>query len=172
MKLRNYQLELIEQIHTAWDTGSQNVLMQLSTGGGKTVVFCEVVRQLNVPTIVIAHRVELVSQISLTLARNGIYHNILGQLATIRDIVATHMHDLGRSYYDRNALVHAAGIDAEPGSSICETAWFGFSIIRFTTKSLRIIGVATPLGCIELTRMLCGANAFAAERIMPSTPVS
>ncbi|CNK41101.1 Uncharacterised protein [Mycobacterium tuberculosis] len=26
-----------------------------------------------------------------------------------------------------------------------------------TTKSLRIIGVATPLGFTELTRILCGA---------------
>jgi DNA repair protein RadD len=111
MKLRNYQIELIQKIHEAWNNGAQNVLMQSSTGSGKTVTFCEIIRDSNVPTVVIAHRVELVSQISLTLARNGIYHNIIGQRATVRDIVATHLHDLGRSYYDTNATVHAAGVD-------------------------------------------------------------
>ena|ERR1700733_11116390 len=46
----------------------------------------------------------------------------------------------------------------------------GFSSIRLITKSLMIIGVATPLGLTELTRILCGAYAFAADRISPTTP--
>ncbi|COZ09431.1 Uncharacterised protein [Mycobacterium tuberculosis] len=37
-------------------------------------------------------------------------------------------------------------------------------------NSLLIIGVSTPQGCTELTRMFCGARWFAYALIRPTTP--
>jgi len=111
MKLRPYQIEVIKQVHDAWKAGAVNVCVQLATGAGKTIIFSEVIRQHTGIAVVIAHRVEIVSQISLTLARYGVRHNILAQKHTIREIVAIHMSELGRSFYDPGARKFVAGVD-------------------------------------------------------------
>jgi superfamily II DNA or RNA helicase len=111
MELRPYQNEIITEIYAAWDSGAQNVLAQLATGAGKTVIFSRIIADYSGISIAIAHRVELVSQISLTLARNGIYHNLIAQKAAIRGIVNLHMQELGKSYYSPNARRYVAGVD-------------------------------------------------------------
>lgn len=62
-------------------------------------------------SVAIAHRQELVSQISLTMARNGVRHRIIGPTALSRSITALHMADMGRSYVDHNARCAVAGVD-------------------------------------------------------------
>jgi len=111
MELRDYQYKLIEDVTAAWETGATNVLMQLSTGGGKTVVFSDIIAKCGEPSVAIAHRVEIVSQISLTLARYGVRHNIIAQPSAIREIVSIHMQELGRRYYDPSATCTVAGVD-------------------------------------------------------------
>lgn len=111
MQLRQYQTDIINDIYSAWQTGAKNILVQLATGGGKTVIFSKIISDYAGPAIAIAHRVELVSQISLTLARYGIRHNIIAPKAAIRQIVTIHMTELGRSYYNRNSLKMVAGVD-------------------------------------------------------------
>lgn len=111
MELRPYQIDLVDRIKAAWDNGANNVLAQLSTGGGKTVLFASIVAACRDPAIVIAHRVEIVSQISLTLARHKIRHNIIGQKAAIREIVALHMYELKQSFYDPQSQYVVAGVD-------------------------------------------------------------
>lgn len=111
MELRDYQKDMIQKIYSEWQKGSKNVLMQLPTGGGKTILFCQIIYEMKVPTIAIAHRVELVSQISLTLARYGIQHNILAQKTAIREIIGLHMTELGSRYYNPSSPVIVAGVD-------------------------------------------------------------
>ena len=111
MQLRPYQLEVMEKIYQAWDSGAVNVLAQLATGAGKTVLFSKIIADNPKPSIAIAHRVELVSQISLTLARNGIRHNIIAQKSAIKEIISIHMHELRRSYYDPQSRTIVAGVD-------------------------------------------------------------
>jgi superfamily II DNA or RNA helicase len=111
MELRGYQTKAESEIYEAWSTGATNVLIQLATGGGKTVLFCKIMSDYPGLSIAIAHRVELVSQISLTLARYGIRHNLVAQKAAIREIVSLHMLELGRSYYDPGARRYVAGVD-------------------------------------------------------------
>lgn len=121
--LRDYQSGLITAIYAAWDRGAINVLPQLSTGGGKTVIFSKIIDTLRVPTMAIAHRSEIVSQISLTLARYGIRHNIIAQKNTVREIINLHLFELQKSFYDPQSNYHVAGVDTllrlDP-----ETAWF------------------------------------------------
>lgn len=111
MELREYQKSIIQNIYSAWNSGAQNVLLQLATGGGKTVIFCEIIKNFKEKSIAIAHRIELVSQISLTLARNQIRHNIIAPKHTIRTIIAIHMSELQCSYYDVDSKCCIAGID-------------------------------------------------------------
>jgi len=124
MQLRDYQLQAIQDIQNAWQQGAQNVLIALTTGAGKTVIFCDILAKHQGYSIAIAHRIELVSQISLTLARYGIRHNIIAQKNSIRSIVSTHMFELNQSFYDPNAKCYVAAVDTLLRLRPADTAWF------------------------------------------------
>ena len=109
--LRPYQQRLIADIEAAWASGAQNVLLQLATGGGKTVTFADIIRRHRGSSCAIAHRNELVSQMSLTLARNGIRHRMIAPRETIGQIVALHIQETGQSWYSANAAAGVAGVD-------------------------------------------------------------
>lgn len=108
--LRDYQQEAYDAAFHQWKAHN-NVLIVLPTGAGKTVVLSRIVLDNDKPTCVIAHRQELVSQISLALARNGVRHRIVGSDSVVRNIVQIHMLELGVSYIDPNARVGVAGVD-------------------------------------------------------------
>src|ERR1700728_4467925 len=110
MELRDYQIEAVNNIYEAWKE-VQNVGIQLSTGGGKTMLFSYIVNQWPRPALICAHRTELVSQISLTLARYGVRHNIIAPRGSIREIITLHMNELGSSFYDPQAYKYVAGVD-------------------------------------------------------------
>lgn len=122
MKLRDYQQQLINNIYTEWANGHRAVLMQLETGGGKTVTFTEIIAQRNEPTCVIAHRTELIHQAALTLARRGLSHAIIGANQTLRDCVAIQMRELKKSYVDPSASIQVASIDTLTNLS-SDTKW-------------------------------------------------
>lgn len=109
--LRPYQLTMYHDIHNEWDKGHRNVLAVLPTGGGKTRILSAIIRDHDGASCTIAHRQELVSQISLAFARNGVRHRIIGSNKIIRAIVQLHMSEVGTSYYDPNARASVAGVD-------------------------------------------------------------
>lgn len=111
MQLRDYQQRLVQQVYNKWLEGNQNVLAQLSTGGGKSVILSSIIANHDGYSIAIAHRNELIGQLSLTLARFGIRHNIIAPKNTIREIVAIHNIELQRGYYDPNAPCIVASVD-------------------------------------------------------------
>ncbi len=111
MALRPYQSILNHDIETAWRDGHRNVLAVLPTGGGKTVCAATICAKRHAPQIVIAHRQELVTQISVALARAGLQHRIIAPERTIRFIAAQHMTEFGQSYYHPTAPVAVAGVD-------------------------------------------------------------
>lgn len=109
--LRPYQLKLYNDVQNEWAKGARNVLAVLPTGGGKTRILSAIVRDHNGGSCVIAHRQELVSQISMALARNGVRHRIIGPNKLIRMVVQQHMIELKASFYDPNARTSVAGVD-------------------------------------------------------------
>jgi DNA repair protein RadD len=109
-KIRPYQAEAERQVYDAWRS-ARNVALVLPTGSGKTVIFTDIIRQHNGPSCAIAHRQELVSQISLALAREGVRHNIIGPPSIIKLCVSQHMAEIGTSYYDLYSPCAVAGID-------------------------------------------------------------
>ena len=111
MQLRDYQEELKQGVYRSWNAGARNSVAVLPTGGGKTVLFSSVVHDHNGFACAIAHRKELVSQISLAFAREGIVHGVIGPLSTVKEISTDHSRELGTVMLDPNAKVKVAGID-------------------------------------------------------------
>jgi superfamily II DNA or RNA helicase len=64
LALRDYQQALISEIYHQWQSGQRNVLAQLPTGGGKTIVFGEIAREFHQheQVLILAHRDELIRQ--------------------------------------------------------------------------------------------------------------
>lgn len=162
--LRPYQTKLRWDVHQAWNQGAQNVAMRLDTGGGKSVILGTEVSEHSGASCVIAHRQELVSQLSLTLARYGIPHNIIASSTVRKEIIALHIIELGRSYYNPGArcvvasvdtLVRAEGLDAwfpqvtlwivdEAHHLVLDNKWHT-AVSKFTNPYCRGLGpTATP----------------------------
>lgn len=111
MKLRPYQLDVVNRVHQAWDSGRRCPAMVMGTGTGKTATLSHIVAHEQRPSLVMAHRQELVGQLSLTLGKYGVRHRIIAPDSTRRQIEALHMRHLGRRWIDPHAPVAAAGVD-------------------------------------------------------------
>lgn len=80
MSLRPYQLDAVSQTKDGFITGFRRVLLWLATGGGKTVVFCHIVKetvQRQRKAIVVVRGRKLVDQASKRLTREGVVHGVL-----------------------------------------------------------------------------------------------
>lgn len=109
--LRPYQIQLKQAVQYEWATGKRNVVMRLDTGGGKTAILADIVSEHVGASCVIAHRHEIVAQLSLMLARYGVRHNIIGSAKTRKRIAELHVKVTGRNYYDPNARCAVASVD-------------------------------------------------------------
>ena len=77
--LRPYQQTIVQSVNEAFSKAPK-VLLQLPTGGGKTVIFCEIVKQYlakNKKAIIVVHRKELLDQASTALSRLQIQHSLI-----------------------------------------------------------------------------------------------
>ncbi len=80
MKLRHYQIDVINDSRSAMATGCKRVLIQLPTGGGKTVVASDIIKRAvtkNRRTLFLAHRRELITQAAAKLEAFGVTPGIL-----------------------------------------------------------------------------------------------
>lgn len=112
MKLRPlYQQPDFDAVHDLWNLGFKNVLLVEPTGGGKTVIFCKVMHNHKGGSVAIAHRHELVSQISMALAAEGILHRVIGGKKIIKWLHFCHERKFGRSFVDPNAWQAVASVD-------------------------------------------------------------
>lgn len=127
--LRDYQQVVQQGCYDAWLSGYQNVLAVKPTGAGKTKTFSAITIDLAViefvagaakavrdrfgkmPTAIMVHRKELVQQICLTLAEEGIEHNIIAPRPVIKGIVAAERRVTGKQFYNYNAAVTVASVD-------------------------------------------------------------
>lgn len=110
--LRPYQQEMKHDIYTQWDS-VDNVMLQMPTGTGKTIVFCSIVNDIfnwcirhsaRSHILIIAHRKELIEQASNKLDSRHISHGIIQgsrtqylnrtvQVASIQTFMAKRTYD-------------------------------------------------------------------------------
>lgn len=77
--LRDYQEAAVQAVREAF-RDVRRVLYVLPTGGGKTVTFSYIVHQASTRgkrVYIVAHRIEIIQQISAALARQGVGHGIV-----------------------------------------------------------------------------------------------
>jgi len=125
--LRPDQQQLKQGVVSAWQSGARNVCAVLPTGGGKSIVLSDLIldgHKAGARQIVIAHRTELVSQMSLHVARRGIKHRIIGPNNVVSQIINEHRRELGgRSFINPDAACAVAGIDTLVARADDLTQW-------------------------------------------------
>lgn len=112
--LRPDQINVEQQVYDAWNEGARNVLVVASTGWGKTVLISGIAKKrysLGSIQCKIAHRNELVGQISAALAREEIPHRIIASAQAVRAITADHRREYGRSFVNPDANCAVSSID-------------------------------------------------------------
>lgn len=110
--LRDFQVTVQNAIFSAWhERDVFNVLVNMATGAGKTVLLGDTIEKMNTATCAVAHRQELVSQMSLALNRENIHHGIIAPKSVQQQIIRLHHETHGYSKYRYSADVRVAGVD-------------------------------------------------------------
>ncbi|MGK0414309.1 MAG: superfamily II DNA or RNA helicase [Polaribacter sp.] len=90
-ELYGYQKDALKEIFKRFETAPQDyhLLYQLPTGGGKTVIFSEIVRRyiqtFHKKVLVLTHRIELSKQTSKMLVEFGVKNKIINSTAQLDD---------------------------------------------------------------------------------------
>lgn len=80
MELRPYQDQAIDEIKAAYREGCQAPVLQLPTGGGKTIIFCSITKRAvekGNKVLILVHRRELIVQTSDDLTMLGVDHGVI-----------------------------------------------------------------------------------------------
>jgi len=80
VQLRDYQIDCVTQLREGYKAGFRRQLLQSPTGSGKTVLFSYVTKgslERGQTTYILAHRSEILRQISRTLTEVGVEHRML-----------------------------------------------------------------------------------------------
>lgn len=129
--LRDFQADVENRAFAAWQMPNVfNIGINLPTGGGKTVLMGDMIEKFARPTCAIAHRRELVSQVSLALNRENLQHDIIAPKKIQQEIIRLHHETHGYSRYKYRSEVRVAGVDSlrDPDPD----RWFnqvGFTVI-------------------------------------------
>lgn len=111
--LRDFQQDLEDRTFAAWQEPNVfNVMVNAPTGSGKTVLIGSAITRFNRPTCAIAHRQELVSQMSLALNRENVSHAIIAPKSVIQQIIRLHHENHGYSRYNYRSDIRVAGVDS------------------------------------------------------------
>lgn len=143
--LRDYQNDIKGQVYDAWNAGHKNVLLVMPTGMGKTKTFCSItidlafLLEMRLPTAIMVHRKELVSQISLTLAEEEITHNIIAPRNVIAGIVAGHRRLLKKQYYNHNSIVTVLSVDTLNAREDKHRAWANTIKLWITDEATHLL---------------------------------
>lgn len=112
--LRDYQQDVINKVYNSWQAGNRNVCLVMGTGLGKSVCMSSIALDFynrNQHTAVVAHRNELVNQMSCHLANVGIPHRIIAPTTTVGQIIHKHRQQFGKSFVNPSSLTAVVGVD-------------------------------------------------------------
>ena len=121
-RLRPYQQDVKGKIFTLWKS-EKNVMLQMPTGAGKTILFSSVINDIiKVPDskiLIIAHRKELLEQISSHLSKYNIEHGIISsnrkrclekrvQVASIQTLTHKNNEEITKSFVPNFIVIDEA----------------------------------------------------------------
>lgn len=102
---------MADEIFNTWAAGVRNVCAVLPTGGGKTHVAAHIIKTLNTDTWVIAHRKEIITQISGAMARSEVPHKMVASDDTIKLAIRGNIRKYGKDWYDPSSKVVVSSIN-------------------------------------------------------------
>lgn len=153
--LRPYQEKLVAETYSQWDKGVQFVAMVSATGSGKSMTLTAIVakeRDRGQYVLVLAHRQELITQLSDTMGRMEIRHQVIAANKVVRFAAKQSMENHGVNYVDPNARVMVASVQSMREAKIADLAKLGDKLTvvqdefhHATKKSKTWGGVLTPL---------------------------
>ena len=153
--LRPYQQSLVAKTYQQWDAGKQFVAMVSATGSGKSMTLTAIVakeRDRGQYVLVLAHRQELITQLSDTMGRMEIRHQVIAANKVVRFAAKQSMENHGVNYVDPNARVMVASVQSMREAKIADLAKLGNKLTvvqdefhHATKKSKTWGGVLTPL---------------------------
>lgn len=153
--LRPYQEKLVDETYQQWDAGKQFVAMVSATGSGKSMTLTAIVakeRDRGQHVLVLAHRQELITQLSDTMGRMEIRHQVIAANKVVRFAAKQSMENHGVNYVDPNARVMVASVQSMREAKIADLAKLGNKLTvvqdefhHATKKSKTWGGVLTPL---------------------------
>lgn len=144
MSLRPYQKKAKFDISSAW-CADDIVFLVLATGGGKTVIFTDVIKDHVLDgkrVMLIAHREELINQAWNTLYRNKIYAGII-QSRKPEDFSLPVQVCSIQTIARRKNLPHADLIVIDEGHHVTKDNSYGKILARYTDSKVLIVS-ATP----------------------------
>lgn len=111
----------------------------MPTGGGKTVVASHILAAHQGYSIAIAHRKELIGQMSQTLARFGVQHQVIGQEPLIRWVTRNHIAEFGREYIRAGAHLSVIGVDTLLSQAKNLTSWLPKQTLCFQDEGHHLL---------------------------------
>lgn len=113
---RHYQANAIQATENLWSEGHQRVCPVSPTGSGKTLMMAELNRRdiaRGGYTGMVAHRTELIEQISVALARQGVMHEILTKNNQLKRFIAErHIEETGMCYRSPTAKTFVSSVQS------------------------------------------------------------
>jgi len=107
ISLRPDQADVKQRVYRSWANGNRVVLAVKPTGAGKSILLSDIIldaHNVGAWQIVAAHRNELVTQMSMHIARRGIKHRVIGSASTVSEATAMHREEFnGRSFVNPDA---------------------------------------------------------------------
>ena len=177
--LRPYQTKIVNEVHTGWNNGIRNVLAVLPTGGGKSICISQIAldrEQAGANQCIMAHRTELVSQMSGHIARRGIRHRIIAPTNVVRQITQEHRREFGRSFINPDARCVVAAAQTLVARSDALQQW-GDTVHNWTVDECFPAGtmIQTPTGAAPIESLkngdpvLCFDDQTGAFHVRPVT---
>lgn len=112
--LRDYQQDVVNKVYNSWNAGNRNVCAVLPTAAGKSIIIADIVKKHLLAgqySAIVAHRNELVSQMSCHLATFGISHRVIASNTSVSQIIHKHREKFGKSFVNPSERTAVIGVD-------------------------------------------------------------
>jgi superfamily II DNA or RNA helicase len=112
IELRDYQKDVIDRVRDSLRV-HDSVVAVLATGSGKTFCFSFMAKQSSEngrSVMIVAHRAELISQASMSLAAIGVEHQIIGPKTLERKIKHLHLEYYGKIWINPFSSIYVGSL--------------------------------------------------------------